>query len=47
MKLIKITSAPAKNFSEFFDIRHYKIQSSSQLIVKKYFDSSKKINVNQ
>ena len=38
---------PKKEFSEFFDIKKYSIESSNQVIVKTYRIDSQKIRVRE
>ncbi len=47
MNIIKIALLLKKKFSEFYDIKQYKKQSTEQLIVKKYAINNQKIIIDE
>jgi len=47
MNLIKIALTMGKRFSEFYDIKKYRKQTTSHIIVRKYNLSSSKIVLNE
>ncbi|MBS3113692.1 hypothetical protein J4448_01200 [Candidatus Woesearchaeota archaeon] len=47
MNLIKIAILLKKKFSEFHDIKQYKIQASEQFVVRHYTVNNQKITINK
>ncbi|MEK6828326.1 MAG: hypothetical protein AABX78_03165 [Nanoarchaeota archaeon] len=47
MNMIKIAISLKKKFSEFYDIKQYKVQASEQFVVRHYTANNQKVTINK
>ena len=47
MNLLKIAILLKRRFSEFYDVKQYRMQASEQLVVRKYTVNNQKIIIDE